>query len=157
MRHHYFAWHTDIFALPSKIRGWQMKCFNHPYRDAVAVCRSCGRALCPQCTVPAENDRISCANQCEADVIASGSYRTIPRVKKRYPWKILTLLFLTGASFIIGLLDKHFHWTEYSKIWFALPIAVLCISFQFAVGILGEKWKEKIRMKKLKKEKENKR
>jgi hypothetical protein len=44
-----------------------MKCFTHRNSDAIAVCRSCGRALCP--------DRVSevglscaCKNRCEPDV-----------------------------------------------------------------------------------------
>jgi hypothetical protein len=44
-----------------------MKCFNHRTVDAVAQCKACGRALCPDCI--AEVGRgCSCRDRCEADV-----------------------------------------------------------------------------------------
>jgi uncharacterized membrane protein YcjF (UPF0283 family) len=134
-----------------------MKCFNHPYRDAVAICNSCGRALCPQCAVPAENDRIACVNLCEADVIALGSYVAMPKEKKSNFWKVMTLILLAVASYIFALLDRHFHWTDYSKFWFILPVAFLVPLLQIGLAILGQKWAEKLEIKKLKTGKENKR
>ena len=41
-----------------------MKCFNHHEKDAVAVCRHCGKALCPDCTVESEHG-VSCSGRCE--------------------------------------------------------------------------------------------
>ena len=41
-----------------------MKCFNHHADDAVAICKSCGKALCPQCAVALPNG-IACKNSCE--------------------------------------------------------------------------------------------
>lgn len=46
-----------------------MKCFNHRELDAIAVCRHCGRALCPACV--AESAGMSaCKGRCEAEVAA---------------------------------------------------------------------------------------
>jgi len=33
-----------------------MKCFNHPKEDAVAVCRTCGKGVCRECTVIVAGD-----------------------------------------------------------------------------------------------------
>jgi len=44
-----------------------MKCFNHPTTDAVALCKSCGRAICPEC-VTEVGLSCSCRNRCESDV-----------------------------------------------------------------------------------------
>lgn len=41
-----------------------MKCFNHHTDDAVAICKSCGKALCPQCAASLPNG-IACKNNCE--------------------------------------------------------------------------------------------
>ena len=44
-----------------------MKCFSHRNSDAVAVCRSCGRALCSDC-IAEVGLSCACINRCEADV-----------------------------------------------------------------------------------------
>jgi hypothetical protein len=44
-----------------------MKCFTHQNSDAVAICRSCGRALCPDC-ISEVGLSCACKNRCEADV-----------------------------------------------------------------------------------------
>lgn len=41
-----------------------MKCFNHVDVDAVAICRSCGKAICPDCYVDVGNG-IACKGPCE--------------------------------------------------------------------------------------------
>ena len=44
-----------------------MKCFYHPSSDAVAICKSCNRGLCPGCVVEVGLGS-SCRNRCEVDV-----------------------------------------------------------------------------------------
>lgn len=44
-----------------------MKCYSHPATDAVAVCKSCGRALCHECTAEVGRS-CACRDRCEADV-----------------------------------------------------------------------------------------
>lgn len=44
-----------------------MKCFHHPDRDAVAICKSCSRALCLECTADVPPG-VACRGKCEADV-----------------------------------------------------------------------------------------
>src|SRR5580692_517048 len=44
-----------------------MKCYTHRSSDAIAVCRSCGRALCPDC-VAEVGLSCACKNRCEPDV-----------------------------------------------------------------------------------------
>jgi hypothetical protein len=44
-----------------------MKCFTHRESDAIAICRSCGRALCPDCIAEVGRS-CACKNRCESDV-----------------------------------------------------------------------------------------
>ena len=46
-----------------------MKCFYHPARDAVALCKSCGRGLCLDCCADVAPG-VACLGKCEADVAA---------------------------------------------------------------------------------------
>jgi hypothetical protein len=42
-----------------------MKCLNHPEREAVAICKACGKAVCPECLLESENG-IACQQSCAA-------------------------------------------------------------------------------------------
>lgn len=44
-----------------------MKCYYHPTTDAVALCKSCNRALCPACAVDV-HPGTACKQRCEQDV-----------------------------------------------------------------------------------------
>lgn len=44
-----------------------MNCFNHSERQAVGVCKACGKGLCPDCLVEVANS-IACKNNCEKRV-----------------------------------------------------------------------------------------
>jgi len=44
-----------------------MRCYYHQDVEAVAVCKSCGRGLCPACAVDVGNG-LACRNQCEEEV-----------------------------------------------------------------------------------------
>lgn len=44
-----------------------MKCFHHQQADAVAVCRACGRAVCPACTLIPDGQHIVCSERCGTD------------------------------------------------------------------------------------------
>ena len=46
-----------------------MKCYYHHQSDAVALCKSCGRALCPECAADV-GPGTACRQRCEADVAA---------------------------------------------------------------------------------------
>ncbi len=46
-----------------------MKCFNHRELDAIAVCKHCGRALCPNCIAEVEL-AAACKERCETEVAA---------------------------------------------------------------------------------------
>ena len=51
-----------------------MKCFNHRSADAFAICRNCGKALCPDCILPNARAAIACSSDCTA-VLAQDSKR----------------------------------------------------------------------------------
>ena len=46
-----------------------MKCFNHNGVDAVAICKSCNKALCHSCGIDVGNG-IACEGGCEGEVRA---------------------------------------------------------------------------------------
>lgn len=46
-----------------------MKCFRHVERDAVGICKSCGKGICPDCAVDLGRG-LACRGQCEGEVRA---------------------------------------------------------------------------------------
>src|SRR5262249_49667793 len=45
-----------------------MRCFNHLDQEAVGLCKSCGRGLCPNCAAEVEK-ALACRGRCESDVL----------------------------------------------------------------------------------------
>lgn len=46
-----------------------MRCFYHEDREAVGICKSCGRGLCRECAVELPKS-LACRGRCEADAQA---------------------------------------------------------------------------------------
>jgi hypothetical protein len=58
-----------------------MQCFRHEARAAVALCRHCGKATCPDCS----NDTgqgIACSQNCAAEI--QDAYRLTTRLKQSF-------------------------------------------------------------------------
>jgi hypothetical protein len=43
-----------------------MRCFYHPEKDAVALCKSCGKGVCPECSADLGKG-VACRGRCEDD------------------------------------------------------------------------------------------
>lgn len=41
-----------------------MKCYRHPDSDAIAICRQCGRAVCSDCPLENEREKVLCSTAC---------------------------------------------------------------------------------------------
>ena len=71
--------HAPPEPRPGKPSVWlrkedlHMRCFNHPDRDAVGVCKACSKGLCPECAVDLGHG-LSCRGPHEATV---DSYRVM--------------------------------------------------------------------------------
>jgi hypothetical protein len=85
-----------------------MRCFYHPAVDAVALCKSCNRALCHGCIVEV-GLACSCRNRCEADVatlnelVERGS-TAYQKTSATYFRSGLFTLLLSITFFVLGLL-----------------------------------------------------
>ena len=88
-----------------------MKCYFHPEIDAVAICKNCGKGICPECAADVENG-MACRNSCEEKVKAinslfeksQNSYLTANRTYKitAVIYKNLSIwLLLIGTAFLI--------------------------------------------------------
>lgn len=85
-----------------------MKCYNHQYLDALAVCRSCGRALCREC-VTEVGLSCSCKGRCESVVAAMNELiergRTAYQKTSALHHRTGVLIILLGAAFLaVGII-----------------------------------------------------
>ena len=62
-----FPFHANSLPLVDYTLASRMKCFYHPGSDAVGVCKSCGKGLCPDCVADLGKG-IACRSRCETDV-----------------------------------------------------------------------------------------
>jgi len=75
-----------------------MKCFNHQEREAVAVCKACGKAVCHECATESENG-IACQQSC-ANVLLHKKELQIKQVDHLKNLKRMNFL---GSFFSIGV------------------------------------------------------
>jgi uncharacterized membrane protein len=85
-----------------------MKCYYHHDIEAIAICKSCNRALCENCAVDV-HPGTACQNRCEEDVKAlnliiqrgKSAYQKTAKVHKR---NSIALLLSGSVFFLVGLI-----------------------------------------------------
>lgn len=113
-----------------------MNCYSHPAVPATGLCKTCFKALCPECSVDVGNG-LACRGECEEKVrelneMSERSARIygIGRHKSRIPatgvllWGIVALVLwsITGFGyFVLGEID--------------VVIIVLALFFTLALGL----------------------
>ncbi len=129
-----------------------MKCFTHRNSDAIAVCRSCGRALCPDC-VSEVGLSCACKNRCEPDVyrfydfMAQGrrgpAYRVIPASLVGYDRVIF--LMAMGLGFVgFGL----YYFKGRGPNWFTVVLGAAFFLFGVSQFFVTRKFRAQFRDKK---------
>lgn len=95
-----------------------MKCFDHPEKDAVGSCKSCGKGVCSECAVDLTKG-LACRGRCEQDTRAlitlidqniklSARAVRIMDEGKRTRRGTQTFNIVTGAIFVLwGLSDPE--------------------------------------------------
>jgi Flp pilus assembly protein TadB len=92
----------------SKKIGNFMKCYYHEENEAVAICKSCSRALCKSCAADV-HPGTACINRCEKDVEALNlmiekNKTAYQKTGKAYKRNAIALL-LSGLAFsFIGII-----------------------------------------------------
>ena len=89
-----------------------MRCYNHHDKEAVGVCRFCGRGLCPGCATEVEK-AVACRDRCEAEVATILSLNRnalqFARTTKQARYLAPTILIvLGGALTMLGLTYRGF-------------------------------------------------
>ena len=110
-----------------------MRCFYHGDVEAVAVCKSCGRAICHDCYAEVGTGS-ACRNRCESDVTALNTiiernktvYRKTSGIYRRNGWLFLGIAIIFGAI-SAGSMNGEDRGVNY-------PLLALCVMFiAFAV------------------------
>jgi hypothetical protein len=116
-----------------------MKCYNHPDKDAVGICKNCNKGLCKECITEVDNG-IACTSSCieEVKLINSlinrnkQSYKTASgaHYKNAYIYCGLGIVFIifgltteglkgfltvVGSIFIIGAIFSVISANKYKK------------------------------------------
>ena len=91
-----------------------MKCYNHSGREAVAVCRACGKAVCQECGLETGNG-IACRQICTAILAEKTEYysRQAAHLKNLKRLNFLGSLFSIG----MGLLFIYFSFMGYGVVY----------------------------------------
>jgi cbb3-type cytochrome oxidase subunit 3 len=84
-----------------------MNCYTHHEKNAVGICKSCGRGLCPDCVVEV-GDGISCAGRCEEKVqiinrMVEGNARVLSTSNQSLRTAAFFILILGVAFLVFGV------------------------------------------------------
>ena len=75
-----------------------MKCYNHPEREGVAICRACGKALCHDCATETEAG-FACPGKCTDSLLEDRKIHTELGVHLRKAKRASRL----GSLFSVGM------------------------------------------------------
>lgn len=82
-----------------------MKCYKHQDRDAIGLCKSCHKGVCPECSVLV-GDSIACADSCQENVdTLSHITERNKEIYKSYTekWSHSIIVYSAGGAVFISL------------------------------------------------------
>jgi hypothetical protein len=128
------------------IVGRAMKCYSHSEADAVAVCRSCGRALCRGC-VTEVGLSCSCKGRCEAvvatlnDLVERGktAYTKTSNFQRGYGIFVILL----GAVFVSLAIYRFYLGDASEWSYFFLVAGVLFVGMGFSCLVSAKRFRQK--------------
>lgn len=106
-----------------------MKCFNHHDRDAIGLCKSCGKGLCEECIAEVPRG-LACKNSCEENArqiteliqkniaLHNQADVNLKKTQKRILFNVIVLMLFGLILVIVGFVDG-----------FDLPMLILAIFF----------------------------
>lgn len=121
-----------------------MKCYQHDSHDAVAVCKTCGKALCPDCTFD-QRFAITCKGKCaeqakvQQRIFDKSEATMIRSIRSLF---LLPFLFFIGAATIICF-DLYFRgYVTRGTIIGAAPLLLLGFVFLLSLFVKKDKHKQ---------------
>jgi hypothetical protein len=123
-----------------------MRCFNHAEIHGVAICKSCGRALCHDCVVEI-GTATACKGRCEAAVARQNDI--IERSQSVYPKTASTyvrtgvFVILMGAAFSWLGLDPILDGRTSSANYVFVALGILFVCWGFMQFWVAKKWRAK--------------
>lgn len=104
-----------------------MQCFRHQERAAVAVCRHCGKAACPDCCEDT-GQGISCSENCAAEI--EESFRLETRLRQSFgvgskPPMPASVLMYGLFGLILLVVGLYFSFSRHTPDFLTLAIAAV--------------------------------
>lgn len=107
-----------------------MRCFYHRDTEAVGICKSCGRALCPDCVADIGKG-IACSGRCEEDAraviaLVERNIRLSPQMARARSTAAVFNLFVGSVFIAWGITDAE-----------RFSLIIILGACVFAYGIFG--------------------
>ena len=117
-----------------------MKCFTHGQADAVAVCRSCGRALCHECSADVDG-KCACAGRCEERVrgvekLIDQNMKAYERVAKTYDTLGVAIALIGFLVTVPAAVAALFPAAGEASLWNWVPVATGMVFFTLGMLIV---------------------
>jgi len=83
-----------------------LHCFYHQTQDAVAICRSCGKGLCPKCAIEIADTGVACKDRCEEKAKAINELIARSKAISRSPFLSVVYLLLGLGCLTMAYVDR---------------------------------------------------
>src|ERR1041385_1017831 len=105
-----------------------MRCFNHQDTEAVGVCVSCGKALCPSCISKSGRGKFVCSPACSRAITESDDFRDYLHNRSTRSWRLLTYALLFPVAFVFLIFAGFDIWgREWPLVWLLLGVVVIFV------------------------------
>ena len=103
-----------------------MKCYKHQQSDAVGLCKSCQKGVCPDCLALVDGS-VACKDSCEEDVAAINHMMAhSQRVYKNYNKQWRPSIMINGVGGLLFLAYGLYSFTS-SLSWFLIGLGSIMI------------------------------
>jgi hypothetical protein len=117
-----------------------MQCFKHRETPAVAICISCGAAVCSDCVKRGVGQRIVCSNLCEEQLgqLINSGREGLARATRSHAinaWYV----WLLGIGLILYSVYTIFAWKNWDFVPYGVGFGVVCIAVGFFYNQLAKR------------------
>lgn len=116
-----------------------MQCLKHREAAAVAICISCGAAVCPECTNRTVGQRIVCSNLCAEQLAhllkaSSEGFAGVSRSQVINAW----FLWLMGAVLLLYSGYTILAWNNWDFVLYGVPLGLVSIGIGYFMNRLAK-------------------
>jgi hypothetical protein len=117
-----------------------MKCFSHSETEAVAICVSCGKGLCPSCISKSDRGKFVCSPACSRAITEADRFLDYFHDRSTRSWRLIAYALLFPVASVFLIMTGISLWArEWPLVVLLLPVVLIFVVSGFWCLRLGKK------------------